>query len=395
MTSEPSSLGFYVYGTTLLLVCAMKVPALVRRRRDTVLRAACLLLFAAGCLMILAAPASIVALNRLTGITNAAAPVVYATTVAFSGASLLLIIKWRPGPPQQVRRASLLCVTAYSLAMVAVMALFWAGSAPVEQATLFDAYYANTPFIREMIVTYLVVQGVAMTTASVLCWRWSTEVKGSLRLGLRILAPAYLITACYDAIRLTAVAARWAGGDLDFLVDEVSPQLAAPSSVLGAIGFALPLVGPRVARTVRAVRQLRLLAPLWRTLGQVPTPSAIRPSLSWWRTSPAMLLTARRTALYDAILTLTPYFDPAVREMAYRTALRTGGDDSSAAVTADATMILVARERQRTHPEHLQVTPRIPELRSENLVPLSLALASPVVQNVREYYRAPVEGSPS
>lgn len=395
MTSEPSSLGFYVYGITLLLVCAMKVPALVRRRKDMLLRAACLLLFAAGCLMILAAPASIVALNRLTGIPNVAAPVVYSTTIAFSGASLLLIINWRAGAPRRVRRASTLCVTAYGLAMVAVVALFWAGSAPVEQATLFDAHYANTPFIREMIVTYLVVQGVAMTTASILCWRWSAGVNGSLRLGLRFLAPAYLITACYDVLRLTAVAARWAGGDLDFLVDEVSPQLAAPSSLLGAIGFALPLVGPRVTQTVRAIRQLRLLAPLWRTLGKVPTPSAIRPSLPWWRTSPTMLLTARRTALYDAILALTPYFDPVVRERAYRTALRTGGDESSAAVAADATMILVARERQRTHPEHRQDATPISELRAQNLVPLSLALASPVVQNVREYYRAPVEGSPS
>lgn len=395
MTSEPSSLGFYVYGITFLLVCAMKVPALVRRRGDTLLRAACLLLFAAGCLMILAAPASIVALNRLTGIPNVAAPVVYATTIAFSGASLLLIINWRAGPPQRVRRASTLCVTAYGLAMVAVVALFWAGSAPVEQTTLFDAHYANTPFIREMIVTYLVVQGVAMTIASVLCWRWSGEVNGSLRLGLRILAPAYLITACYDVLRLTAVGARWAGGDLDFLVDQVSPQLAAPSSLLGAIGFALPLLGPRVTQTARAVRQLRLLAPLWRTLGQVPTPSAIRPSLPWWRTSPTMLLTARRTALYDAILALTPYFDPAVRDMAYRAALRTGGDESSASVAADASMILVARERQRTHPEHRQDATPLSELRAQNLIPLSLALASPVVQNVREHYRVPVEGSPS
>ncbi len=395
MTSGPSNLGYYVYGSMLLLVCAMKIPALVRRRNDTLLRAACLLLFAAGCLMMLAAPDSIVALNRVTGIANVAAPVVYATMIAFSGASLLLIINWRPGLPQQVRRASTLCMAAYGLAMLVVIALFWAGDAPVEQVTLFDAYYANTPFIREMIVTYLVAQGVAMIAACILCWRWAREVKGSLRAGLRILAPAYLMTASYDIIRLTAVGARWAGADLDFLVDEVSPQLAAPSSILGAVGFALPLVGPPVARTTGAVRQLRLLAPLWRTLKQVPTPSAIRPSLSWWRTSPRVLLTARRTALYDALLALTPYFDPVVRDMAYRAALRTGDDESSAAVTADASMILVARERQRTNPEDRQDATRTSELRAPSLVPLSLALASPVVQDVREYYRAPVEGSPS
>ncbi|MFD7926888.1 hypothetical protein, partial [Streptomyces sp. NPDC059742] len=78
-----------------------------------------------------------------------------------------------------------------------------------------------------------------------------------------------------------------------------------------------------------------------------------------------------------------------------RTALRTGGDASSAAVAADATVILVARERQRTHLEHRQDATPLSELRAHSLVPLSLSLASPVVQNVRAHYRAPVRGSPS
>ncbi|WNM32767.1 MAB_1171c family putative transporter [Streptomyces sp. Li-HN-5-11] len=382
MTSATGNAGFYACGIILLLVCGLKIPALVRRRHDMLLRAACLLLFAAGCLMLLAAPNSIVALNRLTGITNVAAPVVYVTTIAFSGASLLLIVNWRPAPEEQTRRASHWCVTAYSLAILAVIVLFWAGNAPVEQVTLFDAYYANTPCIREMIVTYLVAQGVAMMTASTLCWRWSTEVDGSLRAGLRILAPAYLIIVCYDVIRLVAVIARWTGHKLDFLVDKVSAPLAAPASLLGAIGFALPLAGPRIAATARIVRQLRQLSPLWRALEAVPTPGAIRTSLPWWRTPPAVLLTGRKTALYDAIRALAPYCDPAVRESAYRAALRDGDDESSAAVTADATMILVARERQRISPDQQYEATQTPAWRAGDLVLLSLALASPRVRDL-------------
>lgn len=45
---------------------------------------------------------------------------------------------------------------AYSLTILVITVLFWAGRAPVEQTSLFDVYYANTPYIREMIVTYLV-----------------------------------------------------------------------------------------------------------------------------------------------------------------------------------------------------------------------------------------------
>jgi hypothetical protein len=389
VTSGHSSAVFYVSGGFLLLVCALKLPALLRRRHDMLLRAACLLLFAAGCLMFLAAPESIVALNRITGTPNFAAPVVYVFTVAFSGASLLLIINWRSAPAEQTRRLSRLCVTAYGLTILVVIALFRAGNAPVEQVTLFDAYYANTPYIREMIVTYLVAQAVAITAASAMCWRWSTQVHGSLRVGLRLLAPAYLMIVCYDVIRLVAVAARWTGHDLDFLVDEVSPQFAAPSSLLGAIGFALPLAGPRAAATMKAVRQLRQLAPLWRALRDVPTPSAIRAELPWWRTPAPVLLTGRKTALYDALLALTPYCDPAVREAALLAALRRGHHESRAQAVADAAMVLVARERQRAAPEQPPDLDHTSAWRAQDLVPLSRALGSPVVQEFREQYAFP------
>ncbi|MFD0319354.1 MAB_1171c family putative transporter [Streptomyces flavalbus] len=385
MTSGPSNLGFYLSGGILLLVCALKVPALVRRRHDTLLRAACLLLFSAGCLMILAAPDSITALNRLTGIPNIAAPAVYTTTVVFSGASLVLIINWRPAPPEQTRRFTRLCVAAYGLIALAVIALFWAGNAPVEQPTLFDAYYATTPYLREMIVLYLVSHGVTMAIASALCWRWSGTVGGSLRAGLRILAPTYLIIVCYDALRLTAVAARWTGHDLDYLVDEVSPLFAAPACLLGALGFALPLIGPRVAETARVLRQLWQLQPLWRTLRDVPTPSAVRVRLPWWRTPPAVLLTGRRTTLYDALLALAPSYDPVVRDAAYHAALRGGEEDSRAAITADAAMILAARDRQRSSPGHLPHAPHPLPWRAHDLPSLSQALASPFARNFREY----------
>ncbi|GAA2622781.1 MULTISPECIES: DUF6545 domain-containing protein [Streptomyces] len=390
MTSAPGNLGFYLSGSVLLLIGASKLPALIRRPHDMLLRAACLLLFTGGCNMLLAAPESIVQLNRLSGTANLAAPVVYATTTAFSGASLLLIINWRPAPPRQTRRASRLCVSAYGLVVLAVFLLYGAGSTPVEQVALFDVYYANTPYIREMIVTYLVAQGVAMMVACSLCWRWSREVHGSLRAGLRTLAPAYLIIVCYVAMRLVAVAARWSGHNLDFLVDQVSPRLAAPSAALGAVGFLLPLAGPPVATAARSVRQLWQLAPLWRALQDVSTPGAVRATLPWWRTPPAMLLTGRKTALYDAILALTPHCDPAVRESAHRAALRRGDDASSAEVTADAAMILVARERQAADAEQPpDGTPRSP-WHARDLVPLSLALASPVVRDIHRQF-APSE----
>jgi hypothetical protein len=389
VTSGPNSVGFYAYGILLLIVCAMKLPALVRRPHDMLLRAACLLLFVAGCLMIFAAPESIATLNKVSGITNFAAPVVYATTTAFSGASLLLIINWRPAPPEQARRISRVCITAYGLTILAIALLFWAGDAPIPQPTLFDAYYATTPYIREMIVIYLSAQGVALATAGVLCWRWSRQVSGSLRAGLRILATAYLLIVTYDALRLVAVAARWSGHNLDFLVDKVSPPLAAPACLLGALGFALPLVGPRLAETSRIIRQLRQLAPLQRALQHVPTPGAIRAPLPQWRTPPALLLTARKTALYDAIIALAPYCDPAVRDAARRAALERGHDEAHAAVIGDTTMILVARDQQRSAAQDLPQDAPTTSWRSQDLIPLSRCLSSPLVHDLHEHYTSP------
>ncbi|MFH7334011.1 DUF6545 domain-containing protein [Streptomyces sp. KHY 26] len=393
MAPGPGNLVYYVGGAALFLVCALKLPPLARRRRDPLLWSAFTQLFAGGCIMLLAAPQSVVALNRATGITNCAAPVVYAALTAYSGASLLLIIHWRPAPPEQTRRAARWCVAAYSLAVLAVVLLFWAGNAPVEQVTLFDSYYAGTPFIREMIVTYLLAHGVAAVANVTMCRRWSREVHGSLRTGLHLLVAAYLLHVGYDVTRLVAVGARWAGHDLDLLIAQVSPRFAALSAVVGAVGYALPLLGPRTARTVQVVRQLRQLSPLWRLLRDVPTPGAARSALPWWRTPWAMLLMSRKTALYDAILALAPYCDPAVRDAAYRTALSHCPDEDSAAASADAAMIVVALDRQHAHPDRMPGGAASSAWRSGDLVPVSLALASPVVRTFREHHRFPAESS--
>ncbi|MET9441040.1 MAB_1171c family putative transporter [Streptomyces sp. NPDC006610] len=386
MDTPSGSAVFYLSGLILLLVCALKIPALVRRPHDPMLRAACLLLFAGGCVMILAAPRSIVELNRLSGVTNFAAPVVYAATTAYSAASLLLIINWRPAPPEQTRRVSRICVGAYGVAILAIFLLFGAGSTPVEQLVLFDAYYAETPYIREMIVTYLIAHGVATTATTTLCWQWSKKVHGSLRAGLRFLVPAYALHVLYDVIKLVAVGARWTGHDLDFLVYPVAPQLAAPSAVLGAIGFTLPLIGPRLAALTGIVRQLWRLTPLWRALRDVPTPGAVRTVMPWWRTPPAVLLTWRRTALYDALLALGPYCDPAVRDAAHRAARRHGAEEPRAAAIADAAMILAAREKQRARPDQVHDPAQPFVWRAQDLAPLSLALSSPVVHDVLEHF---------
>jgi hypothetical protein len=377
----PSNLAFYICGCLLLLIGLVKLPAAISRRHDMLLRAAVLLLVIGSTVFFFAAPDSIAQINDWTGIPNFAAPLAYTALTAFSGASLLLIINWRPAPPEQTRRASRLCIAIYSSVIVAIHVLFWLGDAPVEQLTLFDGYYASTPYIREMILLYLLSQGAATLATSLLCWRWSREVTGSLRAGLLILVPAYSLHVIYDSIKLVAIGARWAGHNWDFLIDQVAPLAAAPSALLVVGGFALPLAGPRLTQTVVALRELRGLAPLWTELQSVPTSSPVRSPLPWW-SAPAVRLTARMTAIFDALLSIAPYYDATARTQAYEEAIAQGQTPDQAATTADAAMIVSAVRRQQSgvHPAE-DVDSK--QWRTSDLVPLSTALASPTIEQFR------------
>ncbi len=382
MRHGPDNTAFLICGSLLLLICVVKVPALLRRPHDMLLRAAVLLLFIGGWVFFLAAPESIALINRVSGVTNFAAPLAYSALTAFAGASLLLIINWRPAPPDATRRAARICIAAYSSVIIAINGLFWIGSAPVEQLTLFDGYYANTPFMREMIVVYLVAHAVGTGTASVLCWRWSKQVDGTLRAGLLVLVPGYLLHVVYDGLKLVAIGGIWAGSDWNFLIDQVAPLTAPPSALLVVIGFFLPLVGPRIAQTAHASRQLHLLAPLWREVRHVPTPRATRSRLPWW-TSPPVRLTARRTAIYDALLSLATHAPPGVREAAYRAATEAGESSKEAAAIAEAATVVAAnRESISFSPAAAAVA--APRLGHHDLVPLSQALASPIVRQFSE-----------
>ncbi|MFD5451220.1 MAB_1171c family putative transporter [Streptomyces sp. NPDC127100] len=393
MQHGPNNLAFYICGCLLLLIGLVKLPAAIRRRHDMLLRAAVLLLVVGSTVFFFAAPGSISLINDVAGISNFAAPLAYTSLTAFSGASLLLIINWRPAPPEQTRRASLICIATFTLVIVAIHGLFWLGDTPVEQLTLFDGYYASTPYIREMILLYLVAQGTATLTTSILCWRWSREVDGSLRAGLLILVPAYLLHVVYDSVKLVAIVAQWTGRRWDFLIDQVAPLAAAPSALLVVCGFALPLAGPRLTQNVQALRQLKDLEPLWQEVQQVPTPGAVRASLPWW-SMPAVRLTARKTRIFDALLSVAPFCDPGLRDRSYRAATDGGMGESAASAVAEAAM-LVAAVRQRQTAATPDEAPAAPPWRPGDLVPLSQALTAPLVQEVRQSHSVTAESSPS
>ncbi|MET9610594.1 MAB_1171c family putative transporter [Streptomyces sp. NPDC006512] len=332
----------YVAGSVMVLALLIKAPALRRNWDQPLMRAVCALLVVGCLLTFLAAPPSLAAVNEITGVVNFAAPLVYSVLTAFSGASVVLILHWAGGPPAGVRRATRVTVGAFGAVSALIVTLFVIGDAPVERLRDLDTYYANTPWLREMIVLYLVSHTVGSTALSVLCLKWTLRVDPalrSLRSGLALLMLGGLMDLGYLAAKWAAVGARWAGHDWDVLSTYVAPPLASAAALLVGSGFLVPMLGG--SALWRDYSQYRRLRPLWKALRGFAARSVTTVPLTWW--SPiGIRLIHRESVIDDGLLALAGWFDPGVRSLAYGAARAQGLDERAAAVVADAAMLAAA-----------------------------------------------------
>ncbi|OKK22469.1 hypothetical protein AMK16_04895 [Streptomyces sp. CB00455] len=388
---------YYIPAAAMAISLAFKLPALRSNWRDPLLRSVCALLTLAGAVFTFAAPPTIAAVNRWTGIPNISAPLVYCLITAFSASCLVLVVNWRGGPPEQTRRVSRRWILGYSLVVVALVVLFALGDAPVEHLRDLDTAYANTPYIREMIALYLVAHNVAAVVMVSLCWRWSLQVRGWLRAGLVIIVTGYVFNLGYDATKMSAVVARWTGHDLDYLSTFVAPPLASLGALISAIGFVLPLVCQRLSDSWRSWSTYRRLGPLWQEV-QISAPAGT-PSvrMSWWAAVELRMI-QRESDIHDGFLHLGPYFDQRLRDGAHERALAEGADEGTARAVADAAMLAAAVQARAADPEG-KVIGASEEAAADtsdgprDLLRISHALRhSPVVQTVRRRAAA-LEGS--
>lgn len=224
----------------LILASVRRLPVLIRRWKDPLLRSVSVLLALGGLVFFsfFAASPTIAKVNAFFGITNFSAPLVYCLLTAANAAVISLTITWRGGSEQRRVVATRWCLGGYGLVMIALYTLFVLGDAPVERLRDFDTYYATAPFLREMIVLCLSAHAFATVVLAPLCRRWSHDVTGVLR----------------------------AGHGLDGLSTSIAPPLAALSTFCQGIGFALPAVSRSVTRQWLSWSEYRRLAPLWASL---------------------------------------------------------------------------------------------------------------------------------
>ncbi|GAA2521652.1 MAB_1171c family putative transporter [Streptomyces longisporus] len=345
-------ISFWIPTVVLTAALAIKLPTIIRLWRDPLLRSVGGLLLLACAVFVFAAPATIARVNRITGIPNFAAPLVYSLLTAFCGSCLLLIIAWRNGLSDRstgTRRAMRLVIWAYSGVIVALWVLFALAHAPVERVRDLDTYYANTPFMREETLLYLLAHCTAVLITSRLIWNWvrTDGLDAWLRWGLVCLGVGYALNLIFDAAKLTAVGARWTGHDLDWLSTDLAPPVACLSAILIAVGFILPHVGQFLHDRwrVRVVHhELRPLYLLMKSVNGSGVPFVLR-------ASPDLRLIRRETFIRDILLPLARHIDEDLRRRSYDAALALGFPPGRAKALAAAVTIQDAVGRRSRAPD--------------------------------------------
>ncbi len=326
----------------LTLAIGIRLRTIIKHWQDPLLRAVGGLLLMAIGVFFFATPSTIALVNRLTGVPNISAPWVYSLLTAYWASCLVLIINWRGGPAEKTRRASLWVWSSYAAVIIALWVLFAFADVSEERLRDLDTYFANTPYMREHIVLYLVAHGVACLVSSALIWNWirRTEVERWTRGGLGLLGVGYVLNIGYGTAKFTAVIARWTGNNLDWLSTHAGPPIAAASALFIGIGFILPHAGPYLEGRWHTRARYRDLGPLWQLLRSAnPTAATVRlpprPGLD-------LLLTQRESDISDGLLSLHDYLDRAVRTRAYDEASRQGISPGEAEGFAGALTVLAA-----------------------------------------------------
>ncbi|MGW3097975.1 DUF6545 domain-containing protein [Streptomyces sp. NPDC001102] len=337
-------MSLVVYAAAVLLV----VAAMMIRRSRTTPRTPLTLptratAFLGAVCFICAAPATLAAVNSATGIPNFGAPLTYSVISAFSCSLIILLIYWRGGPHDRIRRMVRLSIAVYSALIIAIIVLFFLADADTERLRDLDTYYANTPYMREMIVLYLLGHLASTIVLSVVCLKWIRgEVTGLLRVGLRLILAGLLLDVLgFELTKVTAVVARWYGYDLDFLSTTVAPPAVSLGALIYSAGFVLPRL-VSAASEKQSLADYRALMPLWVALKDITSTPRTEPRRRLWRQLPSIRLYLLEAQIHDALLDLTAHFDRGVGEAARGAALESGKSQDEARVAAEKAMVVDA-----------------------------------------------------
>ncbi|MBG7704884.1 hypothetical protein HCJ76_44185 [Streptomyces sp. MC1] len=339
-----SDLINYISCGVLWLGLALKLRDLLRHKNDLFLRAITALLALGSLSWVFGAPATVGAINKMSGIPNLAAPLTYAIITAYSAACLVLVVYWRDG--EQGHRTARLWIISYAIVIAGIGALFALGDASTERRIDFDTYYATTPYISEMIVLYLVAHLTAVTFTGVWSLRWAvtSTVRGWVRASLLTIGLGTIISAGYSISKLVAAVARWTGRDWSILATRLSPGFAGVGAFLTVVGVLLPFAGHHLTRWLHELRLYRRLAPLERQLNDLLKRRALRLRRP---VSPLVWLAWRQSSIHNGLNALQSYLNRDLYQRSYEYELSKTSDEQQAEAAALATTITGATLSER------------------------------------------------
>ncbi|MFD6885201.1 MAB_1171c family putative transporter [Streptomyces sp. NPDC059957] len=336
---------YYIPAGVLAIALVVKSPSFWRGWNSPMSKSIFVILAASAGGFVFGAPPTIERVNRLTGVPNVSALIVYCILSCLSCGSIVLLIHWRGGPEEILRRHTRMWIAATAVMIATFCVLFYLSSVPIEQQRDFDTFYANTPYVREMIVLYLTSHIAMSLVVAAKCWRWARELRDLqaawTHWGLLILVAAFSIGLSFALLKFLAVGARWAGTDRwDSLSTDVAPPLAGLGAGMTTIGFLVPVVGPRLGSMWGSWRAYRAMEPLWRALEPFAGPG--KPTWVRFTSSPEIRAMARSTDISDRLLNLAPHLDSSHREAAERYASSQGCEPEAALIFAEAATIHAA-----------------------------------------------------
>ncbi|MEU2117637.1 DUF6545 domain-containing protein [Streptomyces sp. NPDC016459] len=350
-------MNLYVPAAALGIVLVVKLPSLVRRRHSPVVRSVNAVIFLQAAAFFFSAPPTISFVNEMTGVSNFSAVLVYCILSAYACACRVLMENWREDVEvlHRTRRRVRRWIWGHGAVTILLIGCFVWGEAPVERQRDFETYYANTPFMREMVLLCLFAVTAAAAAAAAACWKWAGDIRREcperrtpagrlLRIGLTVLAVGFLTNVTYGTAKLAAVVAAWSERDWEPL-NRAAMSFACLGTLLVAVGFLIPIVGPWLAAQVLGpLRTLRALGPLRRTISRggphrggmrFPTP---------WTAGPGRRLTDRMTDIHDRMLELGAHCSDDVRAHAYAEARRGGGTEAESVAIGLAAMFTAAAD---------------------------------------------------
>ncbi|MFE4175479.1 MAB_1171c family putative transporter [Streptomyces sp. NPDC056909] len=294
-------------------------------------------------------------LDGVLGRPNVSALVAHLCVIGLLVCQQLVLTHW--GPPEHVRRRTVLYVTAGVVIGLALVVLFAVLTPGASRPSGFTTYYVHTPIYRAYLTLYIAAYTVGEMLVARACWRHARRTgQVWVARGLYTVTVGAVVTLGYSAVRIGGVVAALFGGRADAW-DAVAWLCADVGSALTLIGWFVPTVA-QAAVAVRERVHYRRLRPLWNALHAVIPTIALEPDVS--RATDRRLrvrdirwhLDRQAVEIRDGQRALRAHLCPGVRRTAETRHRATGlhGADLAAAVTAEQISHALAAVAHRQEP---------------------------------------------